>query len=152
MDHVVYLDHKANEFEKLLNGQKTMIIRGAAGRKIPYGRVETNDTLYFIENDGSGVIKARGNVVGVLNSDKMTKEASTAFVDAHQDKLSLSKVQYERWAGKRFLVLIEIDQIRWRPSSWIAMNMAIWMIGCRSVRLTWYAAAHNSALVCNGTL
>jgi hypothetical protein len=111
MDHVVYLDHKANEFEKLLNGQKTMIIRGAAGRKMPYGRVETNDTLYFIENDGSGVIKARGNVVGVLNSDKMTKEASTAFVDAHQDKLSLSKVQYERWAGKRFLVLIEIDQI-----------------------------------------
>jgi len=111
MDHVVYLDHKANEFEKLLNGQKTMIIRGAAGRKMPYGRVETNDTLYFIENDGSGVIKARGNVVGVLNSDKMTKEASTAFVDAHQDKLSLSKVQYEHWAGKRFLVLIEIDQI-----------------------------------------
>lgn len=111
MDHVVYLDHKANEFEKLLNGQKTMIIRGAAGRKMPYGRVETNDTLYFIENDGSGVIKARGNVVGVLNLDKMTKEASTAFVDAHQDKLSLSKVQYERWAGKRFLVLIEIDQI-----------------------------------------
>lgn len=50
-------------------------------------------------------------MVGVLNSDKMTKEASTAFVDAHQDKLSLSKVQYERWAGKRFLVLIEIDQI-----------------------------------------
>jgi hypothetical protein len=35
MDHVVYLDHKANEFEKLLNGQKTMIIRGAAGRKMP---------------------------------------------------------------------------------------------------------------------
>ncbi|MCK4724413.1 MAG: hypothetical protein KAT29_01360, partial [Anaerolineales bacterium] len=85
MDHVVYLDHKANELEKLLKGQKIMVIRGAAGRKMPYGRVETNDTLYFIENDGSGVIKARGNVVGVLNSDKMTKEASTALVDAHQD-------------------------------------------------------------------
>ncbi len=111
MDHVVYLDHKSNELEKLLKGQKTMVIRGAAGRKMPYGRVETNDTLYFIENDGSGVIKARGNVVGVLNSDKMTKEASTALVDAHQDKLSMSKAQYERWAGKRFLVLIEVNQI-----------------------------------------
>ena len=28
MDHVVYLDTKANELEKLLNGTKKMIIRG----------------------------------------------------------------------------------------------------------------------------
>lgn len=27
MDHVVYLDAKANEFEKLINGSKSMIIR-----------------------------------------------------------------------------------------------------------------------------
>lgn len=39
MDHVVYLDAKEKELNKLLSGQKTMIIRGAAGRKMPYGRV-----------------------------------------------------------------------------------------------------------------
>lgn len=111
MDHVVYLDHKANEFDKLIKGGKTMLIRGAAGRKMPYGRVETNDRLYFIENDGSGVIKARGAVVYVLNSDKMTKEASIALVDAHQDKFALTTAQYQRWAGKRYLVLIEVDEI-----------------------------------------
>ncbi len=33
MDHVVYLDAKADELRKLINGEKTMIIRGAAGRK-----------------------------------------------------------------------------------------------------------------------
>ena len=47
MNHVIYLDAKANEMEKLLTGQKTMIIRGAAGRKIPYGQVNKEDILYF---------------------------------------------------------------------------------------------------------
>lgn len=111
MDHVVYLDHKASELEKLLSGQKTMIIRGAAGRKMPYGRVEMDDTLYFIENDSSGVIKASGIVVSVLNSEKLTPEESIALVDAHQDKLALSKGQYQRWAGKRYLVLIEVNKL-----------------------------------------
>lgn len=111
MDHVVYLDHKASELEKLLSGQKTMIIRGATGRKMPYGRVEMDDTLYFIENDSSGVIKASGIVVSVLNSEKLTPEESIALVDAHQDKLALSKGQYQRWAGKRYLVLIEVNKL-----------------------------------------
>jgi hypothetical protein len=111
MDHVVYLDHKANELEKLLSGQKTMIIRGAAGRKMPYGRVEMDDTLYFIENDSSGVIKASGIVVSVLNSEKLTPEESIALVEAHQDKLKLEKGQYQRWAGKRYLVLIEVNKV-----------------------------------------
>lgn len=35
MDHVVYLDSTAKELELLLSGKKTMIIRGATGRKIP---------------------------------------------------------------------------------------------------------------------
>lgn len=34
MDNVVYLDFKAKELENLKSGQKTMIIRGAMGRKL----------------------------------------------------------------------------------------------------------------------
>ena len=51
MDHVVYLDYKSNELENILNGSKTMLIRGATGRKVPYGRVDTKDTLYLINNE-----------------------------------------------------------------------------------------------------
>jgi len=32
MDHVAYLDAKAKEMDKILDGSKTMIIRGATGR------------------------------------------------------------------------------------------------------------------------
>jgi hypothetical protein len=88
-----------------------MIIRGVAGRKMPYGRVEINDTLYFLKNDGSGMIKARGIGICVLNSDKLTTEASMALVNAPQDRLLLSKAQYQRWAEKRYLLLIEVDQL-----------------------------------------
>lgn len=37
MDHIVYLNRKAKELENLKSGTKTMIIRGAMGRKLPYG-------------------------------------------------------------------------------------------------------------------
>ena len=58
MEHVVYVDSKAKELKKILDGSKTMIIRGAAGRKLPYGRVFKGDVLYFIENNADGKIRA----------------------------------------------------------------------------------------------
>ncbi len=111
MDHVVYLDAKANELENLLNGSKTMIIRGAAGRKLPYGRVFEGDVLYFIRNNGEGLVRASAQVKSVLNSEKMTPEESIALVDEHQDALQLTPKQYKRWAGKRYLVLIEVANV-----------------------------------------
>ena len=111
MDHIVYLDAKAKEMEKLLDGSKIMIIRGAAGRKMPYGRVEAGDILYFINNNSEGLVKLKGEVSSVLNSEKMDKETSVNFVNEHQDKLQLSDKQISRWAGKRYLVLIELKNI-----------------------------------------
>ena len=111
MDHVVYLDAKAKELAQILNGTKTMIIRGATGRKMPYGRVNQGDMLYLIENDGSGLVRARAKVVSEFNSEKMTPAQSIALVEQNQDKLRLTAAQIKRWAGKRYLVLIEINEV-----------------------------------------
>lgn len=111
MDHVVYLDAKAAELDKLLSTEKTMIIRGATGRKMPYGRVEEGDTLYFLENDGSGQVKARAQVATVFNSEKMDPERSRDLVENNQDSLCLTPAQTKRWSGKRYLVLIGISAI-----------------------------------------
>ncbi len=111
MDHVVYLDASAKELELLLSGKKTMIIRGATGRKLPYGRVNQNDVLYFINNNGEGLIQASATVESVFNSDKLTAEESAQLVEHYQDKLQLTKKQIARWAGKRFLVLIGISRV-----------------------------------------
>ena len=111
MDHVVYLDAKAKELELLFSKQKSMLIRGAAGRKMPHDRVFVGDFLYLINNNAEGHILARTRVKSVLNSEKMSPEDSIALVDKHAIQLNLSKKQYERWAGKRYLVLIEVDQV-----------------------------------------
>jgi hypothetical protein len=111
MDHVVYLDKKADELGSLLSGGKRMLIRGAAGRKMPYGRVNPGDILYLIENDSSGLIRAKCKVSSVINSEKMTREESTALVDEHQNQLQLTESQYQRWAGKRYLILVGVEEV-----------------------------------------
>ncbi len=111
MDHVVYLDASAKELDLLLSAGKTIIIRGATGRKLPYGRVNQNDVLYFINNNADGYVRAMAKVKSVLNSEKLTEDESAQLVDRYQDKLQLTRKQYERWAGKRYLVLIEISDV-----------------------------------------
>jgi len=112
MDHVVYLDTKANELEKLLNGTKKMIIRGATGRKLPYGKVFEGDHLFFINNNGEGKIKAFGKVSMVFNSDKMTEEESKNLVKRYEKELRLTETQINRWGGKRYLVLISVVDVK----------------------------------------
>ena len=109
MDHVVYLDHKAKELENLASGDKTMIIRGAMGRKLPHGRVDVSDTLYFIQNNGEGLVQARAKVSNVYHSEKLTPEDSTEKVTLVQDQLMLDKRLLKRFSGKRYLVLISIS-------------------------------------------
>ena len=78
---------------------------------MPYGRVNPGDMLYLINNNAEGLIKAKTRVKTVLNSEKMTREESIALVEDHQEKLKLTPAQFKRWAGKRYLVLIEVDDV-----------------------------------------
>ncbi|MBI9044334.1 MAG: hypothetical protein JEZ06_07600 [Anaerolineaceae bacterium] len=112
MDHVVYVDAKAKELNKLLDTSKKIILRGAAGRKIPYGRVHDGDRLFFINNNAEGMVKASALVISVHNSEKLTKDESEMLLEENKEKLNLSAQQYERWAGKRYLVLIEVSNVK----------------------------------------
>jgi hypothetical protein len=108
MDHVVYLDVAARGFEKLREGSKTMLIRGAEDRKMPYDIVFAKDVLYFINDDGEELVKAKATVERVLNSDEMTEEESKKLVYENMGSLNLSSVEENKWAGKRYLVLITV--------------------------------------------
>jgi hypothetical protein len=88
-----------------------MIIRGAAGRKIPHGRVNEGDVLYFIRNNGEGAVKARGVVSSVLSSEPLSVEESFETIIKNQDKLQLPDKQFDKLAGKRYLVLVGLNQI-----------------------------------------
>lgn len=111
-DHIVYLDKKAKELKKLIDQEKTMIIRGAAGKKVPLGgRVKEGDMLYFVETGSDLVITHRAIVKQVIETDKMTEDESISFTKSYQDQLKLAAHQIERWAGKKFLCLIEVHPL-----------------------------------------
>jgi hypothetical protein len=115
MDHVVYLDAQAKELENLLSGSKTMILRGATGRKLPYGRVDKGDMLYFINNNAEGMVRAKAEVKSAFHSEKMNEDESRALVMKNQPQLRLTEKQMKRWAGKRYIVLIEVADVKENP-------------------------------------
>ena len=111
MDHVVCFDAGAGELTNLVNGSKSMIIRGSDIIDLPYGSVNEGDILYFISSVSDGKVKARGVVSYVYNSGKLSVEESFETIIRNQDKLQLPDKQFERWAGKKYLVLIGLNRI-----------------------------------------
>ncbi len=111
MQHVVYLEAKVSELENLLSGEKTMIIRSSSDRQVPYDKVKTGDTLYFLRNNGEGLIRAKATASSAFCSEKLTKVKSLELIEENQDKLKLTEEQVKRWGGKRYVVLVEVEKV-----------------------------------------
>ncbi|MGB4199856.1 MAG: hypothetical protein WBK65_00400, partial [Thermotogota bacterium] len=77
MVHIVYCDDKEKVLEKILDGTKTMVVRGAAGRKIPHSRVFEGETLYFMKK-GTAKISAKATVDSVTNLIKLSEDEIVA--------------------------------------------------------------------------
>ncbi len=110
MVHLVYCDNKEKVLEKILSGTKTMVVRGATGRKIPHSRVFECETLYFMKK-GTEKISATATVISVQNYQKLTDEQITETLQNNQDKLNLSDKQMTRW-HKKCLCLIEFEDVK----------------------------------------
>ncbi len=110
MVHVVYTDKTSKEYEKMVNGSKTMVVRGAAGRKIPHSRVFTGDTLYFMVQ-GSKKITATATVTNVENYVKLTDDQIVELFKKHHSKLQLDEKQIKRW-HKKCLIFVEFENFQ----------------------------------------
>jgi hypothetical protein len=114
MMHLVYCDNTGKkgerDIDKILAGTKTMVVRGAAGRKIPHSRVFDGETLYFMEK-GTAQISALAIVKAVQNYVKLTEEEIVKTLSDNQSKLDLSDKQKERW-HKKCLCLVEFDEVK----------------------------------------
>lgn len=109
MVHLVYCDNVSKELEKILNGNKTMVIRGASGRKIPHSRVFKDEVLYFMEK-GTKKISAKAIVTNVLNYIKLSDEEIANIIESNKEKLALTDKQKERW-HKKCLCLVEFSNV-----------------------------------------
>ena len=114
MVHLVYCDNEGKSGEKVLDkilaGSKTMVVRGAAGRKIPHSRVFEGEIIYFMQK-GSGKITATATVVNVENYVKLSEEEINRIIEENQSKLNLSAKQKERW-HKKCLCLVEFKEVK----------------------------------------
>jgi hypothetical protein len=113
VDHVVYVDAGARELEKLIQGTKTMIVRGACEMEVPYGRVSPGDTIYFVDSKeySDRLVCAKAVVKDVLNVDTMTHVAAAELLQAYQSQLQLTKKEIARWVRRRYLVLITVENV-----------------------------------------
>ncbi len=109
MVHLVYCDDKEKVLDKIMNGEKTMVIRAAAGRKIPHSRVFEGETLYFMEK-GSAQISASATVQSVQNHVKLSEEDIVNTLDENQSKLNLTEKQKSRW-HRKCMCLIEFRDV-----------------------------------------
>ncbi|HIF5094023.1 TPA: hypothetical protein ACX2AA_002473, partial [Clostridioides difficile] len=113
MVHLVYCDNAGKKGEKvldkILDGTKTMVIRGAAGRKIPHSRVFEDELLYFMEK-GTAKISAKATVKKVENYVKLTEDEISKILNENQPKLNLSEKQKVRW-HKKCLCLVEFENV-----------------------------------------
>ncbi|EOE7157239.1 hypothetical protein ACKTJ0_000427 [Clostridioides difficile] len=113
MVHLVYCDDAGKKGEKvldkILDGTKTMVIRGAAGRKIPHSRVFEDELLYFMEK-GTAKISAKATVKKVENYVKLTEDEISKILNENQPKLNLSEKQKVRW-HKKCLCLVEFENV-----------------------------------------
>lgn len=110
MVHLVYCDDKEKVLKKILDGTKTMIIRAAAGRKIPHSRVFKGETLYFMKK-GTAKISAMATVKSVQNHVKLSEDEIVKTLADNQKKLNLSKKQQKRW-HKKCMCLVEFENVK----------------------------------------
>jgi hypothetical protein len=114
MVHLAYCDDKEKVLEKILSGNKTMLIRGATGRKIPHSRVFEGETIYLMKKN-SGKITAKAIVENVQNFEKLSDEEIEKTLNKNQKKLQLSEKEKERW-HKKCLILVELKDIKEIPA------------------------------------
>lgn len=114
MVHLVYCDNSGKSGERVLDkimaGTKTMVVRGAAGRKIPHSRVFEGETLYFMEK-GTANIAACATVKTVQNFVKLTEDEIYNELESNQSKLNLTDKQKVRW-HKKCLCLVEFENVK----------------------------------------
>lgn len=112
MDHIVWLDADANELDNLILGNKSMIIRGADRKLDIPSEISEGDVLYLVSNMGETNLEATATIKCIYFCGELTVEESFETIIRNQDKLQLPDPQFERYAGKKFLALIELSDVK----------------------------------------
>ena len=107
MSHLVFLDTRAGELERILSGMKTMLIKELDPAQTIGQPVRPGDSLYFLRDNGECAVRVQATVVRVLVfTDSLDEDLSHTLKEL-QPKLQLTEDQYTYWAAKQQVLLVE---------------------------------------------
>ena len=107
MNHLVFLDTRAGELEKILSGVKSMIAK-EFDPTTAYP-VRTGDSLYFLRNNDECILRVKATVVRVVPLVNDLNEDLSHTLKEMQPRLQLTEDQYNYWSTKKQVLLVEFD-------------------------------------------
>ena len=107
MNHLVFLDARAGELEKILSGVKTMLIKEFDPVQTTVHPMHPGDNLYFLRDEDDCALRVKATVVRVLFFTNRLDEDLSHTLKEMQTRLQLTEEQYNDWAAKRQILLVE---------------------------------------------
>ena len=107
MNHLVFLDTRAGDLERILSGVKTMLIKGSDPAQATAHPVNPGDSLYFLRDKEDCAVRVKATVVRVLYLTNSLDEDLSHTLKELQPRLQLTEDQYNYWSAKQQVLLVE---------------------------------------------
>lgn len=109
--HLVFLSQGSKSIDKIISGQKTMLVRGGSSEKNIFSKVKRGDKLFFVEKNGTNYIQCTALVKDVVSTDEIDEDAALNMIVERQKELCLNATQIKKWAAKPYLTFITLEQV-----------------------------------------
>jgi len=109
MNHLVFLDTRAGELEKILSGVKTMLIKELDPAQITAHPVSPGDGLYFLRDNGECAVRVKATVTRVLFFTSNSDQDISHTLKELQPRLQLTEDQYNYWSVRKQVLLVEFE-------------------------------------------
>jgi len=107
MNHLVFLDARAGELEKILSGVKTMLVKDCDPVQSSPNPIQPGDSLYFLRDQDDRALRVKATVVRTLVITNQEDLSHT--LKAMQPRLQLTECQYSHWAARQHVLLVEFE-------------------------------------------
>ena len=110
MNHLVILNARAGELEKILSGLKTMIVREFTPADTnAHQLVNPGDSLYFLRDKDDCTVRVRATAVRVMHISNRLENDLPQNLKELQPRLQLTEDQYNYWSTREGVLLVEFE-------------------------------------------
>jgi hypothetical protein len=106
VNHLVYLDTRAGELERILSGVKTMLIKEFDPAQTT---VRPGDSLYFLRDNGECAVRVKATVTRLLFLANCLGQDLSHTLKEMQPRLQLTEDQYNDWSATDQVLLVEFE-------------------------------------------